>query len=145
MISSSLEATGLGVFCGHAEAVKSASNARREITILFLCCKITCSTNYKLSGSIVQTAGANFCLETRGWMFRIRSGGKGCFAGEISAVSCSIFSRASAKKMGVLKVNTRYNYFPLSVRGDIAPQPVYFFFFFLAAFFFVAIESLLEI
>lgn len=47
--------------------------------------------------------------------------------------------------MGVLNVNTRYNYFPLSVRGDLAPQPVYFFFFFLAAFFLVAIECLLEI
>jgi len=49
------------------------------------------------------------------------------------------------QKNGCSEVNTRYNYFPLSVRGDFAPQPVYFFFFFLAAFFFVAIERLLEI
>ena len=41
-------------------------------------------------------------------------------------------------------MNTRYNYFPLMLYGDSAPQCTYFFFFFLAAFFFVAIECLLS-
>jgi hypothetical protein len=44
-----------------------------------------------------------------------------------------------AIKKGVL-MNTRHNYFPLEIHGDLAPLPCYFFFFFLAAFFLVAIS-----
>jgi len=42
-------------------------------------------------------------------------------------------------KKGVL-MNTRHNYFPLEIHGDLAPLICYFFFFFLAAFFFVAMS-----
>jgi hypothetical protein len=72
---------------------------------------------------------------------------KGCseagLAEKITSVDVKKATRIGQKN-GCSELNTRYNYFPLSVRGDLAPQPGYFFFFFFAAFFFVAIERLLE-
>jgi hypothetical protein len=44
-----------------------------------------------------------------------------------------------ARKKGV-PMNTRHNYFPLEIHGDLAPLSCYFFFFFLAAFFLVAMS-----
>lgn len=44
-----------------------------------------------------------------------------------------------AIKKGV-PMNTRHNYFPLEIHGDLAPLICYFFFFFLAAFFLVAMS-----
>jgi hypothetical protein len=46
---------------------------------------------------------------------------------------------SAAIKKGV-PMNTRHNYFPLEIHGDLAPLICYFFFFFLAAFFFVAMS-----
>jgi hypothetical protein len=47
--------------------------------------------------------------------------------------------RQQAIKKGV-PMNTRHNYFPLEIHGDLAPLICYFFFFFLAAFFLVAMS-----
>lgn len=44
-----------------------------------------------------------------------------------------------SNKKGV-PMNTRHNYFPLEIHGDLAPLICYFFFFFLAAFFLVAMS-----